>query len=297
MTLAAMLCIISSLKMEGFMEIYATTVYVISDEVLHILGVKDDPQSKMSNSEVITFAILAAKFFSINYKMCRYFCKKLRLFPTILSISRLNRRIRKIPLVYWNAIFRFLALIFKQTSKNDSFCVDSFPVATCQKSRIDRRKIFLEKKYVGYSASKKRHFCGIKVHMVVTCEGKPIEIQLRPGAENDLSVLWKMELTIPEGSKLYADGAYNSFELEDILQSEGITLLAKRGKRIKTRVRSFREEKEISSKRQIIETAFSCITDLFPKNLRANTEQGFLIKVFCSVLAYSSSFLCHNPLS
>ncbi len=36
------------------MEMYATTVYVIADEVLRILNLKDDSQSRMSNAEIIT---------------------------------------------------------------------------------------------------------------------------------------------------------------------------------------------------------------------------------------------------
>ena len=39
------------------METYATVVYVITDEVLRLLAVQDDPQSLMSNAEVLTFAI------------------------------------------------------------------------------------------------------------------------------------------------------------------------------------------------------------------------------------------------
>jgi len=132
--------------------------------------------------------------------------------------------------------------------------------------------------------------------MIVTNQGKPIEVLFNPGSESDLKTLWKMELNIPPGSTLYADGAYNSFDLEDILKGREITLLAKRGKRAKNRVRSCEEEREISSKRQIIETAFSCITDLFPRNLRACTEYGFLLKVFSSVLAYSISILCTSLL-
>ncbi len=60
------------------MELFATVVYVISDEVTRILCLKEDHQSQMSDSEVITFAILAAKFFSGNYKIARYFCKQLK---------------------------------------------------------------------------------------------------------------------------------------------------------------------------------------------------------------------------
>ena len=105
-----------------------------------------------------------------------------------------------------------------------------------------------------------------------------------------------MELDIPLDSQLYADGAYNCFDLEDILQEERITLLAKRGSRAKQRLRTSCEEKEISSRRQIIETAFSCITNLFPRNIKVRTEAGFLIKIFCSILAYSVSFVCNSPL-
>lgn len=273
------------------MEIFATIVYVISEEVLRILKVPDDPQAKMSNAEVITFAIVTAKFFSGNYKMARYLCKKLRLFPEILSSSRLNRRIHKISWTHWHAIFRFLSFLSKQSEDTCYFAVDSFPVSYCQKNRIDKRKGFLQPEYLGFAASKKRYFCGIKVHMIVTNQGRPIEVHFRPGAESDVNVLWIMELDIPLHATLYADGAYNCFDLEDVLKDEDIFLTAKRGSKAKNRVRSPAEEKQISSKRQIIETAFSSITNLFPRYIKSRTEKGFLVKVFCFILAYSASFL------
>ena len=61
------------------MEIYAITTLVISKEILRLLKIKDDQQAIMSNAEVITFSILAAKYFTSNYKMARYICKKLKL--------------------------------------------------------------------------------------------------------------------------------------------------------------------------------------------------------------------------
>lgn len=273
------------------MELFATVTYVISDEVLRILDLKDDPQSQMSNSEVITFAILTAKFFSGNCKIARYFIKKLKLFPNILSDSRLNRRIHHITWQCWYAIFHFLSFLFKNEDSTCYFAVDSLPIAYCQKNRIDKRKRFLGSEYMGFSASKKRYFCGIKVHLIVTNQGKPIEVLFKPGSESDVTVLWSMQLDIPAYSKLYADGAYNCFDLEDVLQDEFIYLLAKRGSKAKNRVRSTAEEKEISSKRQIIETAFSSITSLLPRYIKVRTENGFLIKIICFILAYSVSFL------
>lgn len=122
------------------MEMYTITVYVITEEVLRILNIHDDPQSMMSNAEVITFAIIAAKFFSGNYKMARYMCQKLRLFSKILSVSRLNRRIHRITWNCWYALFRFLSLLAKQSEDTCYFAVDSFPVSYCQKNRIVTNK-------------------------------------------------------------------------------------------------------------------------------------------------------------
>lgn len=279
------------------METYAITTYVIADEVLRLLHVQDDLQVMMTNAEVITFAIVAAKFFGGNYKMARYMCQKLGLFSKMLSNSRLNRRIHDIDWSCWYAIFRFLALLSKQADDTCYFAVDSFPVSYCEKNRIDKRKGFLHHKYIGFAASKKRYFCGIKVHMIVTNKGRPVEAHLRPGSEADVSVLWEMELDIPPESLLYADGGYNCFELEDVLLDEKIQLIAKRSSKAKKRVRSPVEERQASSKRQIVETAFSVITSQFPRNIKSRTENGFLIKVFCFVLSYSVSFLWQGSLA
>jgi hypothetical protein len=54
------------------METYFITVYVIVEEVIRILKIKDDPQSIMSNAEVMTFVIITTKIFLGNFKMARY---------------------------------------------------------------------------------------------------------------------------------------------------------------------------------------------------------------------------------
>lgn len=203
----------------------------------------------------------------------------------------MNRRLHQIPLYFWDTFIRFLGLIFQDDGNQKAYAVDSFPISSNQKNRIDQRRIFLGKEYIGYAASKKRYFCGIKVHMIVTADGKPIEVKITPGSTSDLKALWQMKLEIPIGSKLLADGAYNCFDLEDILNEEGIELLAKRGSRAKRRMRSKSEEKRISSKRQIVETAFNSITNLLPRNFRSVTEKGLFIKIYSTIMAYGTSFL------
>lgn len=274
------------------MDDYAITIFVLCDDILKAIEFQDDHQAEMSSSEIITFSILAAKDFSGNHSTARKYLIRLGYFPKILSSSRLNRRVRKIPIKIWMAVFRFLSFIFSNSNTDQVFAVDSFPVLSCQKSRIDRRKLFPSAKYIGFSASKKKYFCGIKVHMIVTELGAPVEFLCCPASESDVSVLWKMEIDLPEFSILYADGAYTSFELEEmLLEDEGIVLCPKRAIHIKNKLWSIERSQRISSKRQIVETAFSCITRLLARSFQVRTEQGFLLRVYSAILAYSISFL------
>ena len=124
--------------------------------------------------------------------------------------------------------------------------------------------------------------------MIVTANGKPVEFSIKPASNSDLTTLWGMEIDLPAGSKLYADGAYNCYDLEDILQQDSqIHLLARRKQLNSKRKRTAEEEYLISSRRQIVETAFSCITSLLPRSIRASTAHGFLLRVMTAVLAYS----------
>ena len=266
----------------------AVCTFVICDDILKLLDIRDDPQSQMSHSEVLAFTIIAARQFNGNHSRARLICSNLGYFPKMLSKSRLNRRAHSIPIYVWHSIFLFLSQVFRLKPSSMEFAVDSFPVASCKKSRIDKRKLFLGKKYIGYSASNKKYFCGVKVHMIVTIYGEPIEFLIAPASEGDLGTLWKMPLELPPGSTLYADGAYNSFELEDLLrEDEAIELLARRRSDMIARSRAPEEQQFISSQRQIVETAFSCMTHLLGRSIRSNTESGFYIRLMSAIIAYS----------
>ena len=149
----------------------------------------------------MTFCILAAKLHTGNHPLARWSCGKAGYFRKILSQSRLNRRSRQLSITAWMAVFRFCALIFGPAAE---YAVDSFPVAVYQKCRIDRRKLFQDRKYLGFSASKKRYYCGIKVHILVTASGQPTELAFSPTSESDLNVLWRMELDLPIDAMIYA---------------------------------------------------------------------------------------------
>lgn len=96
------------------MEELHIAIYILCDDFLNIIQLKDDPQCTMTNAEIVAFTIISAKLTAGNHKNARWILKKLGYFPNILSESRLSRRIRNIPWNVWHAIFKILAFIFEK---------------------------------------------------------------------------------------------------------------------------------------------------------------------------------------
>lgn len=195
------------------------SIYCVCDELVKAYQIQDDKQCKMSSAEIMTFAMFSTLHCEANYKKTRYFSKALKIFPRILSNSRLVRRIHQIPIPLWYAIFTFSKEIL-EVDKVSEFIVDSFPVPVCQKNKIFRSKLFPRKPFHGYTASKKSYFKGIKVHMIVSLNGMPIEFQISPGKDTDVKVFQNFDCDLPKGSTIFADKAYNDYLQEDLLKPQ-----------------------------------------------------------------------------
>jgi hypothetical protein len=87
----------------------------------------------------------------------------------------------------------------------------------CDNIRIPRAKIYAKEEFRGYQASKKRYFYGLKIHLMVTQDGQPVECFLTPGSFGDVDALKSYAYALPDGAIIYADKAYNDYELEDLL--------------------------------------------------------------------------------
>ena len=123
--------------------------------------------------------------------------------------------------------------------------------------------------------SKKRYFYGIRVHMIVTKTGQPIEFCLAPGSYNDLRVAKTLDLNWPENSVIYGDKIYNDYQWEDWLQElQNITVKPLRKNNSKTRFSSCTEYTQKVIRKQL-ETSFSKITSKFTKLIHAVTYKGF----------------------
>lgn len=77
--------------------------------------------------------------------------------------------------------FILLGEIWKALNKHSIYVVDSFPVAVCDNYHIQRSRLYRGEAYRGYQASKKRYFYGIKIHLLITDSGQPVEFFLTVG--------------------------------------------------------------------------------------------------------------------
>jgi Transposase DDE domain len=169
-----------------------TTIYCLCDEFLKATGHRHDPQARLSTAEVMTVPLVAAAFFGGNVERSRRFLREYGYVPTAISKSRFNRRIHAIEPELWRALFSALAAVFKRGNTQGIYAVDSLPVAACDNIRIRRCRLYPPEEHAGafrgYIASKRRYFYGLRVHLVVTQAGEPVEFALAAGSEADVSV-------------------------------------------------------------------------------------------------------------
>jgi hypothetical protein len=278
-----------------------TTIYCLCDDFLKAMSHRrDDPQARLSTAEVMTIPLVAATFFDGNIDKTRLFLHEYGYMPTMISKSHLNRRLHRIEPTLWRVLFELLARAFKERNDPEfqTYAVDSLAVPVCDNIRIRRCRIYpleegddddgIPKKesFRGYIASKRRYFYGLRVHLVVTGAGEPVEFSLAAGSEADVAVFKDLDLDVPEGSIILADKGYTDYDYEDLLEEVGLHLKAQRKKNSKREMPPWEAflGKPI---RQYIETVFSRLTNLFAKKIHAVTPRGFELKIVWFLLAFS----------
>jgi hypothetical protein len=260
--------------------------FCLCDDLLKTIHHQEDSQCQMNDAEIMTTALIAALYFRGNHESARALLKQYGYIPHMLSKSRFSRRMHRIKDLFI-VLFNLLGNIWKTLNTDAIYVIDSFPIAVCDNIRIRRSKIYSNEDFRGYQASKKRYFYGLKIHLMVTQDGQPVECFLTPGSFGDVDALKSYAYELPDGSIIYGDKAYNDYEIEDLLKEvEHLHLLPIRKKNSK---RALSPSLSIvqSYHRKRVETAGSLITQLLPKSIHAVTSQGFELKVALFVIAAS----------
>ncbi len=273
------------------MQEHIITLYCLCDDFLRAWGHEDDPQVQMSDAEVMTVALVAAAFFVGNQRLSAIFLREHGYMKRVLSPGRLNRRLHAVPEATWQALFALLGRVHRQANAGQEYAADSMPVPACDNIRIQRSRLYPLRAtggaFRGYVASKRRFFYGLRVHLLVTAGGQPVEMALAPGSEADIAAFRQMRLDLPQGARVFADAAYLDGPYARAAgQSARIALVAqRRGNSLDPLAPWVAYLCDRTRKR--VETTFSQIAARFARSTHAVTARGFELKVFLTVLAYA----------
>lgn len=265
-------------------------IYILVSDLLKGMKHYEDPQCRMSDAEVMTTAIVAALFFGGKHESARFMLNAPQYIPEMLSKSRYCRRLHRMR----HLVITFIEIIgehWKSLNDEAIYIVDSFPVAVCDNWRIRQCSIYQSEEYRGKIASKRRYFYGVKLHLMVTGRGEPVEFFLSPGAESDVTYLTAFSFNLPDGSEIYADKAYTKYQVEDIINDSGMVELWPSRKKNSKRKYPPWMALWIKKKRKMVETTGSLIERRLPKSIHAVTAAGFELKIALFVLAESISHI------
>lgn len=176
--------------------------------------------------------------------------------------------------------------VLKDLHWESRYILDSFPVPVCDNIRIKRCRLVKNEVYRGRVESKKRFFYGVRVQIMATSDGIPVEFCILPGACADLQGLAELALELPDASQVFVDAGYNFYEWEDYLQEvENIKLQVPR----KVNSKRGREpwlELHKSFVRKYIATRIGEIEKMFPKKIHATNLNGYLLKIALFLFAF-----------
>ncbi|MDE0314692.1 MAG: IS982 family transposase [Candidatus Poribacteria bacterium] len=265
------------------MELTIVAVYTICNDLLISLGHQTHPNAQMTDAEVMTTAIIAAQFFCGNHQRACSVLKNHGYIPNMLGHSRYNRPLHWIPHLF-QILFEYFAEVSKSNNPNGIYAIDTYPVAVCDNIRISQCRLYQGEEWRGPIASKRRHFYGLKAHLMVTESGPIVEVFFTSGKWNDVRGMRYFPYGLPQDSVVYADKAYCNYGIEDELKEVGTTFKPHQKKNLKHQFPSWEVYLQHLHRKRV-EVTNSLITQLLPKSTHAVTATGFELKLFLFIIA------------
>jgi hypothetical protein len=260
-------------------------LYCFIDDFFISIGRKADVHCKISDAEILTTALLAARYFQGNLcSACAYMQQHHGV--KMIDKSGFIRRLHKLQ-DQLLALFLALSKTIKQLNTSCQYLIDSFPVAVCDNIRIPRCRLLNQECYRGKNVSKRRYYYGFKVQVITTADGLPVQFYIHAASFADITALQAMSVDLPRQSELYGDSAYTCYELEDLFwECDQVKLLVCRKSNATRTDEPWQAFLKLHYRKRI-ETTFSGITNFFPKNIHAVTPQGFILKIILFIFAYT----------
>lgn len=269
------------------MNDFTISIYCFVDDCLKTSAIKSSAKRKINDAEVITTALVAAKYFAGNFTIARDYMKTHQ-GSNMPDKSNFNRMLHRLSEMI-TCLFFTLGDTLKALNTSSEYVIDSFPVAVCRNIRIPRCRLLKGKAYRGYNVSKREYFYGFKVQVIVDAKGIPVEYFIVAGSIHDITAFQAMNINLPKESILYADSAYTDYELEELYAECEKVVLKPQRKSNSKRKDSAAMDFIKNYMRKRVETTFSEIEAAFPRSIHAVTPQGFLIKIILFLFAYTAN--------
>ena len=247
-------------------------------------GKKRIRASKLSLSEVMTIQVL---FHLSGYKTFKefylgYVSKHLeKEFPNLVSYNRMVELKRD--------SFLPLAIYLKNCGLSNctgiSF-IDSTPLRVCDRRRIHRHKTFKDIAQRGLCSL--GWFYGFKLHIITNDTGGIIDFMITKGNVEDRKPLKFKQFIKKLYGKLFGDKGYISKELFTELFSNGIHLVTKLRKNMKTKLLTPLQDAYLLRKRAIIETIFDQLKNICQvEHSRHRSVANYFNNIFATLIAYN----------
>lgn len=247
-------------------------------------GKKRIRSSKMSLSEVMTIQVL---FHLSGYKTFKefylgYVSKHLQKeFPDLVSYNRMVelKRDSFIPLAIYLKTFGLA------NCSGISF-IDSTPLRVCDRRRIHQHKTFKDIAQRGQCSL--GWFYGFKLHIITNDTGGIIDFMITKGNVDDRKPLRFKQFVAKLYGKLFGDKGYISKELFTELFSNGVHLITKLRKNMKTKLLTPLEDAYHLRKRAIIETIFDQLKNICQvEHSRHRSVANYFNNIFAALIAYN----------
>lgn len=164
--------------------------------------------------------------------------------------------------------------------------IDSTPLRVCHNRRIHSHKVF-------DGLAKRGHcsigwFFGFKLHLVTNDTGQVVDFMLTPANTDDRKPLRMKRFIDKLWGKLYGDKGYIGKELFETLFANGIHLVTKLKKNMKTKTVTPVMDAILLRKRAVCETIIDQLKNIFQiEHSRHRSPKNFLTNMFSALIAYN----------
>jgi hypothetical protein len=257
---------------------------------LKISGKKFDPRARLTDSEIITICIVAALSFGGTWLYSMNFLFEYGYITRKIDKSRLSRRIVQLNSAA-DEIFQAISHSFTQLLSEKEYIIDSTTLEICDNIRIRRCRMLEGEEFRGYKASFRRYFYGLRLQLLTTVQGVPVDYLITEGSMHDGQAMKEMDFDLPAESIVYSDAAYTDYTFEDRMnESKNIQWLSQRKGNTK-RPWKKRKQYRINKMRKRIETVFSTLKNMFRRKLQAYDIESYMRKIRFFIYAFQLRYL------